>query len=76
MRNIHEEAGEDQILDKFSEFGDVKNIHFNLDRRTGFAKGYALLEYESQKEAAEAIAKMNGKMFLEKTITVDWAFIK
>jgi RNA-binding protein 8A len=32
-----------------------------MDRKTGYAKGYALIEYESFEEADSAIKEMNGE---------------
>ncbi len=45
-----------------------------MDRKTGYAKGYALIEYESFEEADSAIKEMNGEEIYEKKVLVDWAF--
>merc|ERR1719261_581554 len=76
VTGVHEEAQEDDVADKFADFGDVKNIQVNLDRRSGFVKGYALIEYATFDEAQDAIEAMDGKNLLGKAVNVSWAFTK
>jgi RNA-binding protein 8A len=76
VTNIQEESTEDDVATPFSDYGTIKNIHMNIDRRTGYLKGYSLIEYETFAEAKNALNALNGKQINGQAISVSWAFVR
>lgn len=69
------EAEPEDVERIFAEYGQIHSIHLNVDRRTGYLKGYALVEYENFKSAQEAITQLNDTKILDHKIKVDWCFL-
>lgn len=72
--NLHPEISEEDLTDFYCTYGDVQTVHVNLDRRTGYAKGYALLQFGTKEDADSAIAETNGVDFLGHNLEVAFAF--
>lgn len=74
VTGIHQEAQEEDVLDEFRDIGDVKNIDVNIDRRTGYVKGYGMVEFATFAEAEKAI-KSSIKVMGQK-VSCSWCFTK
>lgn len=76
LRGLHEECTEDDVADQCGEYGRVRDVRLNLDHRTGYVKGYALVEYETYAEAKTAVEALNGTTFMDCILECDFAFVK
>jgi RNA recognition motif-containing protein len=62
-----------QLEEKFSQFGKVVSCQIIKDRYSGQSKGFAFVEMENDKEADEAISKLNGTELEGRKIVVNVA---
>jgi RNA-binding protein 8A len=76
VTSVHEEAQEEDLVDWFGGYGEVKRVKMMFDRLTGHGKGYALVEFDRQEEAQNAINGLAGTQVMGRTIGVSWAFVK
>lgn len=71
--NISFDASEDDLRELFSTYGSVESAKIVTDAQTGRARGFGFVEMQSEEDAAKAIAELNGKAFMERTLNVSEA---
>lgn len=79
ITGLHPEQSEDDLKDAVGDAagGVVKEVRMPLDHRTGFVKGYALVDFQSFSGAKQVVelAQRGQLNNLGKTLGASWAFL-
>jgi RNA recognition motif-containing protein len=71
--NLSYTATEDELLQAFSQHGEVASVNIIKDRETGRPRGFAFVEMPNGNEAATAIKELNLAEISGRSITVNEA---
>jgi cold-inducible RNA-binding protein len=63
----------DELNELFASFGTVASAEVIIDRATNRSKGFGFVEMSDDTQAQTAIAELNGKDFMGRSITVNEA---
>ena len=71
--NLSFKTNEDQLLDLFSEYGDVTSAKIITDRETGRSRGFGFIDMDSENEADSAIEDLHETEFMSRALVVNKA---
>ncbi|MBK7092221.1 MAG: RNA-binding protein [bacterium] len=71
--NLSRQATEEDLRQAFSSFGNVAKATIIKDKFSGEPRGFGFVEMATKEEAMAAIAGMNGKELLGRTLNVNEA---
>ena len=66
-------VSEDDLRKLFSEAGEIQSVKLVTDSYSGQSRGFGFVEMASQEGAEKAISLLNGKNFMNRTLTVNEA---
>jgi len=68
--NIPYTATEEDLRKTFSEIGEIQSLKIMKDQFTDGSKGFGFIEMINEEDAKKAIATLNGKDFMGKSLAV------
>lgn len=71
--NLSYQAGEQELNQLFSEFGEVTSVKIVKDPESGRSRGFAFVEMADEESADRAIEDLHETDFLQRTIIVNKA---
>lgn len=74
--NIPFSMAETDMEKVFAEFGKVGNVKIIKDKFSGKSRGYGFVEMDNDNEGDRAVAELNGKEIMGRSIKVNKAHAK
>ncbi|AGY58945.1 RNA recognition motif domain-containing protein [Gloeobacter kilaueensis] len=71
--NLPFSATEQEIIEAFTEYGEVKSVKIPMDRETGRPRGFAFVDLESETAEQAAIDDLDGATWNNREIRVNKA---
>ena len=71
--NLSFDCTNEDLNQKFSEFGEVEEANAITDKFSGRGKGFGFVTYTDPESAKKAISEMNGQEWMGRTLRVDEA---
>merc|ERR1711881_158254 len=73
VTNLSENITDGDINDLFGQCGRIKRVYLARDKRSGRAKGFAYVTYESKRDAEKAIRMLNKYTYDYLVLSVEWS---
>lgn len=71
--NLPQGISEEDLKKLFSEAGEVQSVKIVIDPYSGRSRGYGFVEMNTKTEAEKAISQLNGRILMDRTLTVNEA---
>jgi len=71
--NLSYEISQDDLVEVFKDYGEVKRVHVPVDKETGRKRGFAFVEMESKAQETAAIEALDGADWMGRSIKVNQA---
>lgn len=68
--NLNSSAGENELWELFSSFGNIKRLEIIIDKNTNHSMGFAFVEMDYDLEGQQAISHLNKMNFMGQYLEV------
>lgn len=71
--NLSYEISQEDLVEVFKDYGEVKRVHVPVDKETGRKRGFAFVEMVSKGQETAAIEALDGADWMGRSIKVNEA---